>query len=215
MRYPKYLEGRAMKSPAFLLALILGSGCASSAASDSNPMGFYVGGSVGWTDVRAGTREPPSFEVPELDEHATGWKVLLGVRPVRLLAAELSYIDFGHPNGTANAGIYTWHSNVMQRASTLSGLLYLPIPIPILGVYARAGIARLESSGSSYSICSVGPCPLIVIPPYRINSTNTDFLYGAGLQVRLSALSLRLEYERINASIGDPDLLSAGLTWAF
>lgn len=204
-----------MKSLAFLVALILGSGCAYAAASDSNPLEFYIGGSVGRSDVRVSTWEPPSFEVPGFHEHATGWKVLLGVRPVRLLAAELSYIDFGHPNGNANAGIYIWHSNVLQRAPTLSGLLYLPIPIPILGVYARAGIARLESSGSSYSTCSNGPCPFIIIPPYRINRTNTDFLYGAGLQVRLSALSIRVEYERINASIGNPDLLSAGLTWAF
>jgi OmpA-like transmembrane domain len=204
-----------MKSLAFLVALILGSGCAYGATSDSSLLGFYVGGSVGRSDVRAGTWEPPSFEVPGFDEHATGWKVLVGVRPVRLLAAELSYIDFGHPNGAANAGFYTWHSNVLQRAPTLSGLLYLPIPIPILGVYARAGIARLESSGSSYSTCSSGPCPNIIIPPYRINSTHTDFLYGAGLQVSLSALSIRLEYERINASVGNPDLLSAGLTWAF
>jgi hypothetical protein len=35
------------------------------------------------------------------------------------------------------------------------------------------------------------------------------------VQWKLSALALRLEYERINDGRGDPDLLSAGLTWTF
>jgi hypothetical protein len=45
--------------------------------------------------------------------------------------------------------------------------------------------------------------------------THTDFLYGAGAQLKLSALAVRLEYERIDDARGNPDLLSVGVTWTF
>jgi len=39
--------------------------------------------------------------------------------------------------------------------------------------------------------------------------------YGAGAQMTLGRFAIRAEYERINASEGDPDLLSLGLTLSF
>lgn len=208
-----------MKTPAFLLALILGVGCASAAAAVPNLLGLYVGAAVGDSDVRASGLQSASFGLPEFDEHATGWKVLVGLRPIRLLAAEVSYIDFGHPNssasGTGTAAFFIWHSNVQQRASTVTGLLYLPVPIPFLGAYVRAGLARLEIRGSSSPTCGPGICPNIFFPPSSIDRKDSDFIYGAGLQAKFSALSVRLEYERINDRFGDPSLLSAGITWMF
>lgn len=104
----------------------------------------------------------------------------------------------------------------MQRASTLSGLVFAPIPLPVIDLYARAGVARLQSSGNAYLQCNPGYlCAAIVLPNLGFNRTNTDFLHGAGMQLKFSALAVRLEYERINDSRGDPDILSAGLTWTF
>lgn len=205
-----------MKNPAIILVLIPGAGCAHGAASDSNPLGFYLGGSVGRSDVR--TTIEPLEPFAEFDEHATGWKLIAGMRPVSIFAAEFGYIDFGHPNETTSLEPYTSYSDILQRAPTFSGLFYLPIPVPIIGIYARAGVGWLESSGRSYSICS-GLCPQIApniaLLPTQINRTHTDFLYGAGLQLNLAALALRFEYECINDSEGSPDLLSAGLVWTF
>jgi hypothetical protein len=48
-----------------------------------------------------------------------------------------------------------------------------------------------------------------------IRSSGADLLYGAGVQLKFQALAVRLEYGRTNDSRGDPDLLSAGLTWMF
>jgi len=186
------------------------------AASDLNPLGFYVGGGVGRADVRSSITTQPSYE---FDEHDTGWKVLVGLRPIRLFAPEIEYVDFGHPTSTtstAQLAPFTLYSDVFQRATTLSGLLYVPIPLPYLEVYARTGLARLQSSGNPYLNCTSGPCPLFApYPSFPFNRTDTDFLYGAGLQVKYSALAVRLEYERINDSRGDPDMLSAGVIWNF
>ena len=135
------------------------------------------------------------------------------------IAAEFSYIDFGHRSVSTNpGGPVTLHSDALQRAETLSGLIFAPIPLPLLGLYGRPGIARLHSSGNPYLEC-VGAygvvCPTIAFPDLRFDRTSTDFFYGAGLQVKFSPLTARVEYERVDDSRGEPDMLSLGLTWTF
>jgi hypothetical protein len=49
----------------------------------------------------------------------------------------------------------------------------------------------------------------------RRDQTDARFAYGAGVQAKLSSFGVRLEYERISVSGGDPDLLSLGVTWTF
>lgn len=202
-----------MKSLAYLLALIVGSSGAYAAASDSNLLGFYVGGSVGQSDVRTSIGSYPPYSFDKTD---TGWKALVGIRPIPLTAAELAYIDFGHPTSSTNLGpAATLHANALQRAPTLSGLIFAPIPVPVLDLYARAGVARLQSSGNGNIQCNLGyPCPLYV-QYLGFDRTTTDFLYGAGVQLKFSALAIRLEYERIDDARGDPELLSVGLIWKF
>lgn len=197
----------------FLIALPLALGAATSAsASDMNPLGFYLGAGVGRTNVRT-----PIDPLIELDESDTGWKVVAGARPIRMLGAELEYVDFGHPRSTGNTGILIVQSNAYQRSTGLSGLVYLPIPLPRLDVYGRVGLARLESSGGARFTCKPGgPCPFVIVPPTAFSRTDTDLLYGAGLQVKLlSVVAVRLEYERINDHHGDPDMMSLDLTWTF
>jgi hypothetical protein len=95
-----------MKSAAFFFALILGSGGAYGAASDSNPLGFYVGGSVAQARLEA------AWSIPRLpitvvqgpysgvfNENATAFKILAGIRPLPFRGAEVAYDDFGHAQG--------------------------------------------------------------------------------------------------------------------
>jgi opacity protein-like surface antigen len=200
-----------MNYKAFLLALIVACGRTYAVASDFNPLGFYVGGSVGRSELR--TTVAPAFQFTgyDFDQSNTGWKALIGVRPIPLIAAELTYVDLGHPRISPSPFL---QADVLQRAQTLSGLVFAPIPLPVIDLYGRAGVARLQSSGTPYLRCPPGFfCP--IFPDLQFNRTNTDFLYGAGVQWKLSALAVRLEYERINDGRGDPDFLSAGLTWTF
>lgn len=169
-----------MRAFAGLCAVTLGFGCTVAAGSDFNPLGFYLGGAAGRSDVKTTL---PMIVEPEssFDERSTGWKALAGIRPIRILAAEIAYIDLGHQNSDTYPGNYHLHANVRQHATTLSGLLYLPIPVPRLDIYGRAGVARLESSGSSYSVCTgiIGVCPLIAFaPPPPFSRTDSDLLCG-------------------------------------
>jgi hypothetical protein len=72
------------------------------AAEDS--FGFYVGGAVGEATLRSGNvpylqtllgTTPAAFSA-----HDTGWKAVIGVRPISFVGAELEYIDFGAVHGS-------------------------------------------------------------------------------------------------------------------
>jgi hypothetical protein len=188
----------------------------------ADPLGSYAGASVGQADVRANqaafafATQPTPFG---LDEHATGWKVLVGIRPNSLVGAELEYADFGHPSGLApfsfgaNLGI---HTDAHPRATSVLGLLYAPLPVPLFDLYGKVGFSRLRSNVNAEVVCSATPCPpTIPFARFALNETTTNFVYGAGARLKFSALAVQVEYERISASGGDPDLLSVGFIWTF
>jgi opacity protein-like surface antigen len=158
-----------------------------------------VGASIGESRVKA---DPLEF-----NKHDLGWKVLVGIRPLALLGAEISYIDFGHP--TYSQGV-PGGLNVSVRASGAEalGVVYLPLPMPRLDIYGKGGVARLSYRASSSSGC-------LACTFFNTDRTDTRFAYGAGAQLKFNRIAARLEYERISASNGDPSLLSAGLTWKF
>lgn len=100
----------------------------------------------------------------------------------------------------------------------LSANLYAPIPLPMLDVFAKAGAARVQTTGNASASSGCPPyclTPSIVYPPAHIDYTETRFAYGAGAQLKLAAFAIRLEYQRIAASLRDPALLSVGLSFTF
>jgi opacity protein-like surface antigen len=183
-------------------------------AQDS--LGLYLGAAGGSADVRADARDLANpADVRRTD---TGWKAMVGIRPLPIAGAEFGYVDFGDPNyGRPDGAPNTTTGNVRSRAETLLGMLYAPIPVSFLDVFAKAGVAHLQTSihgeirGLFCPNSSIAPgCPF-----FSGSASSTDFAYGAGVQVKFNALAVRTEYERVNASSGAPDLLSLGLTWTF
>jgi outer membrane protein with beta-barrel domain len=198
-------------------------------ASASDLLGLYAGAAFGQTDVRA---NEVYFPVPQsngiplgFSEHATGWKVLAGIRPISLIGVELEYADFGHPSALtpAPASFSNIFSNLLgiradahPTATSLSGLLYAPVPLPLLDLYGKVGISQLRTDVHAAVVCTTVNCPpTIPFPPLARYEATTNFAYGAGAQLKLSALAVRLEYERLSAGGGDPALLSIGVAWAF
>jgi opacity protein-like surface antigen len=188
-----------------------------SAARADNPLGLYVGAGVGQSHVR---NDLNSFaNVSGFVENHTGWKALIGVRPISFLGAELEYADFGHP-GLAGAqtvvpGII-YNEDVSQKAASAFGLVYWPLPVPILDLYGKAGVSRLQTVVNAAVTC-VAPAATCVPNPmtYRQDSTASRFAYGAGAQAKFLNLAVRAEYERISAPGGSPDLYSLIATWSF
>jgi hypothetical protein len=94
----------------------------------------------------------------------------------------------------------------------------LPIPLPYLDVFAKAGVAQLKSdvSATGQAMCPLNlPCLPVIVPPYAASGKSTHPAYGAGTQLKFTSFAVRAEYERISAGSGDVDLLSLGVTFGF
>ena len=198
-----------------LPAIIAVCACAASTrALADDPVGFYLGAGVGYSTVRS---DDPAYGLPGyFNDHQTAWKVIGGIRPLPIVGAEVEYIDFGHPdhgygaNGFANYGL-----DSHPRAAALFGVGYLPLPVPFFDVFAKAGIARLQTDVTTVVPCTPSPNCLSPLAFYRQNQTDNRFAYGVGVQSKAWGFAFRAEYERISSQFGDPDALTVSATWSF
>jgi opacity protein-like surface antigen len=217
--------GRGPALGALLVAMAAAS--ASAPATAANPLGFYIGAAFGRASVRndeilfgpPGSGNATGFS---FDEAHTAWKILVGARPVSLLGAELEYIDLGHPSASSAVGVVPVQADAQVKGAALFGLAYLPLPLPLLDIYGKAGFARLQTTANAtYYGCDARKqiCPAVVGPPnlsvFRLDRTDTRFAYGAGAQIKLAGFAVRAEYERVSESGGNPDLLSLGVSWTY
>jgi hypothetical protein len=209
-----------------LLILGMGSALASGFAMADNVLGFYAGGAVGQSHVRDSAALISS--VRDFDEQHSAWKVMVGLRPISWIGAEFAYLDFGKPNANSIGGsagvIQSTRIDEHSRAQSLFGVLYLPIPVPRLDIFAKAGYANVTRDvtvTNTTTLLGVGTCP-VSNPGCAVTTTVTDSgrndkrpAYGAGAQVKLWHISVRAEYERISVPDGDPDLVSLGAIYRF
>jgi len=177
------------------LAVLLGAvgalGVAAGTAQAGVPgVDVYMGAGVGQSnaDISASDLGVSSFDKKDL-----GWKVFFGGRFVSTLGGELDYIDFGKPDGGG--------AEVNYKALAGFGMFYLPIPLPVLDIYAKAGVARLDSdlhvTGSSFS------------------TKDTKFAYGAGVQLKFGSFAIRGEYEQFKVEDTKPTMLSVSFSKSF
>jgi len=205
------------------LALGLGGvlGVQPALASDWNLLGFYAGAGVGESTVRSDYGFDPDYPI-DSHPHHTAYKVLAGIRPLPFVGAEAEYIDFGHPSSTdgyfdgLNGQDYNADSH--PKAGVLSAVGY--VPLPFLDVFAKVGVARLETNLNNYLLgtCTGAEAGSNCVTPVlsRQHAWETKPAYGAGVQAHLfGALALRGEYERISSTYGDPDAFMVSATWTF
>jgi OmpA-OmpF porin, OOP family len=198
-----------------LPAIIAVCACAASTrALADDPVGFYLGAGVGYSTVRS---DDPAYGLPGyFNDHQTAWKVIGGIRPLPIVGAEVEYIDFGHPdhdygaNGFANYGL-----DSHPRAAALFGVGYLPLPVPFFDVFAKAGIARLQTDVTTFTCAPSSTCTGANEGFFRQNQTDNRFAYGVGVQSKAWGFAFRAEYERISSQFGDPDALTVSATWTF
>jgi opacity protein-like surface antigen len=205
---------RISKTLAALLATLA---CgASGAAFAGNPAGFYIGAGAGESQNRS---DDSRYGYPGYyDDYQTAWQGVIGIRPLSLLGLEAVYIDFGQPYRRNHYDFNVSGSDSHPTAPALFAVGYLPIPIPFIDIFAKAGAARLSTNVTDFvqQPCTAGgPCPYFV-PTARHQVINTKFAYGAGVQSKFAfGLIVRGEYERISSPFGDPDALIVSALWQF
>jgi opacity protein-like surface antigen len=150
--------------------------------------GVYIGAALGQSEQAL--RESSI----NLKDQALGFKAFVGVRPIDLLAVELNYIDFG---SASNAG-----AEADTRAGALFLVGYLPLPLPLLDVYGKAGAAAWKIDASN--------------PVVSLSESDSSFAWGAGAALHFGSFGVRLEYEKFNSSGNrNLELLSLGVTYTF
>jgi len=167
-------------------------------------VGLYLGGAVGQSRVEATTLE---YGSEEFRESHSAFKVMVGIRPISLVGAELAYIHFGDPAGSLGFQ----PADVNMKGAAAFGIVYLPVPV--VDIYLKAGVARIDSTVNGANPFNCGY--ICGSNLFRLERTDTHFAEGVGTQYKFGAWAVRVEYERFDAAGGNPSLLSAGVTWTF
>ena len=174
-----------MRRIVLVSALALAAGTGAAQADDDFGGRLYVGAGLSRDKVDGITHTG----VPFSDIDKTSWKVLAGFRPVKVLGFEADYLDLGNRTSTFINGVNS-HSDAKAFAGYAVG--FLPLPVPFLDVFGKAGVARWKLNGSQSS----GTLPL---PPnnfFAFSDQGTEFAWGAGAQAHIGNIGGRLEYER-------------------
>ncbi len=202
-------------------------GASPRAHASTNLFNVYLGAGLGHADLRARSPSLIASDPDALgtfDRHDMAYQFAAGVRGLYLLGAELDYMHLGSGSvSPAWAGIGSLGSaRVSQKGAAAFALLYLPIPVPMLDVYLKAGVARITSDLSASAVvpgCTGTLCTCTVTCPNQTDNgsfgmTETTFAEGAGVQWSIGNWAVRGEYERFDALGEHPDLLTVGVTWS-
>ena len=188
-------------------------------AHAEDPLGLYVGASAGEAHARSENSSLlGGVDTFHFDHAVTGWKLFVGARPLSFLGAELAYADLGIAHTAQPSDVAVADISASSRQSTVmaSAVGYLPLPVPLLDVYGKLGFAGLSTKNEYVFLPSSCPSGASCNPTsYRYDNWAGHLVYGAGAQVHLGDFALRAEYERIDTSDGNPDLLSVGLVYLF
>jgi opacity protein-like surface antigen len=193
---------RAMQPFRRWILAAVASGALPLAAHADDVFLVYAGGGIGQSQIKV--------DALGARGHDTAWKILAGVRAVDFLGAEAAYVDLGRPRSTSTSG------QVNSRASgpVVFGVAYLPLAIPYLDVYAKAGVANIQqrttvtlSSGANACVPGVG-CD-------GFNRSESEFAWGGGAQLKTGSIAIRVEYEQFRASGGDLGIGSVAFLWNF
>jgi OOP family OmpA-OmpF porin len=144
---------------------------------------FYLGAGV----VRNSLSDITALGgLPDLSN--TSWKAFAGVRPLKWLAAEMDYIDLGSGSSTSSSSAGNVSAHADGKALAAYAVGFLPIPLPVVDVYGKAGLARWKLNGDVSSLVSPG----------SLSTNGTEFAWGIGVQAHISMFGARLEYENFN-----------------
>jgi hypothetical protein len=170
--------------------LMLVGALALASAAQADNGSFYFG--AGATSNKLNNIVLQGNDFPNID--STSWKVFIGFRPIRLFAVEADYLDLGSSPTVPGACIpgccmlvCTGAASSDAQAFTAYALGFLPIPVPFLDVYGKAGLARWKLNGNDFgSVVS--------------SDRGTDFAWGVGVQAHVSMFGARIEYEQFSIS---------------
>jgi hypothetical protein len=138
----------------------------------------------------------------DINLNNTAWKAFIGIRPIPFLGVEANYMDLGSETRNYRAGEPFAHVNAHAFSAFAVG--FLPLPLPFVDIFGKAGAARWTLNGHDNSSL------------FALDDHGTDFAWGGGAQAHFGALGLRLEYEQFNVrNTGGVQAVSFDVAWHF
>ena len=193
----------------WIAALLGAAGIAVSASSAAQATrgaesGFYVGGSLGQSEVD----DFCSIFGPGIscDEKDSAWKFFGGYQVNRNFALELGYTNLGEVSARDNTGTLRLESTAWEVVGIGS------IPIDRFSLYGKLGVYRADTElrfrGSGLSESD--------------DESTTDLTFGFGVRYDFTRnLAVRAEWQKYSdveaagLGEGDVDVMSVGVLWRF
>lgn len=156
--------------------------------------GVYVGAGVLQSEY--GLLNPD--ELQPFDDQDTGYKAILGFRPLDSFGVELNYADHGNatvPSGIACIQLITVPCPIESdvQAKTLSAFAVGYLAFPVVDLFAKAGATAWDFDVRGQPASS----------GFFVSESGTEFAWGAGAQAHFGSLGVRLEYEQLNIIQGE------------
>ena len=167
---------------------------AGAAQADDDLLGLYAG--AGITRAKVEDIFHSNFNLSN-----TSWKIYAGLHPTGFpFGVDVDYMDLG----SADSGTFLGPAHADTKAFAAYAVGYLPIPVPDIDVYGKAGLARWSFNGSLPQQGLLG-----------LSENGTDFAWGVGGQVHfLGRFAVRIEYEHFNIrEADDVQLYSLGVSY--
>jgi len=188
----------SLRNGAYWRSLMLSASLVAPGAALAADNGFYLG--LAASDVSTDYDLGPAA-VGDADDDS-GFKGIVGFRPLDSFAIEANYVDFGESRIPLSVACVTTpcptEASIDSQAVSVSAVGLFALPL--VDLFARVGYARWESE---------------LAPFGAEEQEGGDATYGAGAQVRLGSFALRLEYERFDFDDNSADLVSVGFTYTF
>jgi len=165
--------------------------------------GFYIGGSIGQSELKVEGGDPDIGAI-EFKEDDMGYKLFVGYRFWKFFALEGGYVDFGNPDTTFETGLGDLFTEIELTGWDASAVGNLPLGI--VDLFAKVGYfwwdadirAALDGEGDSDS------------------ESGSDLTYGIGVAVWLGQIAIRGEVEWFDVADADNVwMYSVGVAYTF
>ncbi|MGH8660995.1 MAG: outer membrane beta-barrel protein [Burkholderiales bacterium] len=167
---------------------------------------FYVGGSVGQSDIDDEAAIPALITSGTVDSKKTAFKIFGGYQFDPNFGLELSYVDL---NSASYSGTFFGDPVISGKVElwgfNFSAVGTLPVS-PTFALFGKAGLFFWEAKASDIT----GGIP------FSATDDGVDLSIGLGMSVNLTKnVSVRAEWERFMTDVADADLLSIGIAVRF
>lgn len=181
-------SGRSIMARMALLAALFALPLAANSQGARPVKGFYAGGGLGYTNVRAVDSDDwfsdISYGDPDFAFAITG-----GYRFMRFIAVEVSYVDSGTPEYDDNLvelrdpnGVYDVDAEIDIDSTQVSVLGILPFADGAVELFVKAGASFWDAESDQF-LENRGVGPDIA---RTVDEDGTDFLFGFGAALNLN-----------------------------